>query len=133
MDAAIKTAQEVVAVGLDARGSGHLGQSGPFINADDVHGLGITGRCPSHRHSLAILRMTPDRAIDAPLVGARCAANHRAIYTIDRMLVELFREVAMSFVALGGDQHTRRSPIQAVHDSRSLHSANPGQVIAMVK
>jgi hypothetical protein len=69
-------------------------------------GLGLTGRRPSHRHALAVLRMAPDRAIDAPLVGAGCAADHRTIYAIDRMLVKLFREVTMSFVALGGDQHT---------------------------
>jgi len=77
--------------------------------------------------------MTPDRAIDASLVGARCAANYRTIYAIDRMLVKLLREAAMSFVTLGGDQYTRGSPIQAVYDSRSLHSANPSQVVAMVK
>jgi hypothetical protein len=77
--------------------------------------------------------MTPDRAIDAPLIGAGRAANHSAIYAIDRVFVKLLREVTMSFVALGSDQHTRGSPIQAVDDSRPLHSANPGQVVAMVK
>ena len=96
-------------------------------------GLGLTGRRPSHRHALAILWMAPDRAIDTPLAGPGCAANHRAIYAIDRMLVKLLRKVTMRFVALGGNQHTRGSPIQAVDDSRSLHSANPGQVVAMVK
>jgi hypothetical protein len=96
-------------------------------------GLSLTGRRPSHRHALAILRVASDRAIDAPLIGAGCAANHRAIYALDRMLVELPREVTMSFVALGGNQHTRGSPIQSVDDSRPLHSANPGQVAAMVK
>ncbi len=77
--------------------------------------------------------MTSDRTVDASLVGAGCAANYRTIYAIDRMLVELFREAEMRFVTLRGNQHTRGSPIQAVHDSRSLHSANPGQVAAMVK
>jgi hypothetical protein len=77
--------------------------------------------------------MTPDRAIDASFIRAGYTANHRTIYAIDRVFVELLREVAMSFVALGGDQHTRGSPIQAVDDSRPLHSANPGQIIAMVK
>jgi hypothetical protein len=95
--------------------------------------LGLTGSRPSHRHAFAILRMTPDRAIDAPLVSTGCAANHREICAIDRMLVELLREVTMSFVTLGGDQYTRGSPIQAVDDSRPLDSANPGQVAAMVK
>jgi hypothetical protein len=95
--------------------------------------MSLAGRRPSHRHPLAILRMPPDRAIDPPLVGAGCAANHRTIDAIDRMLMKLLREVTMSFVALGGDQHARGSPIQAMDDSRSLHSANPGQVVAMVK
>lgn len=34
---------DVVAVGLDALGEGHLDDSVPFINADDVHALGYTG------------------------------------------------------------------------------------------
>jgi hypothetical protein len=33
----------VVAVGPDAKGEGHLNVSVPFINADDVHALGYTG------------------------------------------------------------------------------------------
>jgi hypothetical protein len=77
--------------------------------------------------------VAPDRAIDAPLIGAGCASNHRAIYALDRMLVKLLGEVPMSFVALGGNQHTRGSSIQSVDDSRSLHSTNPGQVVAMMK
>ena len=97
------------------------------------HGLGLTERRPSHRHALAILWMASDRAIDASLISARCAANDRTIYAIDRMLVELFREVEMRFVTLCGDQHTRGSPVQAVDDSRSLHSANPGEIVAMVE
>jgi len=52
---------------------------------------------------------------------------------IDRMLVELFREVTMSFVTLGGDHHTRGSPIQTVDDSRTLHSADSSQVGAVVE
>ena len=96
-------------------------------------GLSLTGCRPPHRHALAILRVAPDRAIDASLIGAGCTANHRTIYALDRMLVELLREVTMSFVALGSDQHARGSPIQAVDDSRALHSANSGQIIAMVK
>ena len=96
-------------------------------------GLRFTGRRPSHRHAFAILWVAPDRAIDTPFVGAGYTAHNRAIYAFDRMLVKLLREVTMGLVAFGGDQHTRGSPIQAVDDSRSLHTADPGQVVTMVK
>lgn len=39
----LETSPDVIAIGPDARGEGHLDVSVPFINADDVHALGYTG------------------------------------------------------------------------------------------
>lgn len=42
--AKLAVASDVVAVGPDALGEGHLNQSVPFINADQAHDLGYTGQ-----------------------------------------------------------------------------------------
>ena len=84
------------------------------------------------RHLLPVLRIAPDRLVDAP-PGVHDTPDERDVFLLDFAVLKLPRQLLVGLVVLGDDHQSRGAAIETVHDSRARLAAHSAQVLDVVQ
>lgn len=71
------------------------------------------------RHFLSIIRIAPDRCVYQSLILCRMTDHDSPINTVDRMYLDLFRNLDMRLIILTYDQRSGRILIDSVDNART--------------
>ena len=99
---------------------------------DGVKGAGGPA-VPDHRHPLPVLGVTIDGRVDDALATGKHAVAHREIGLGDLSASKGQRQGLVGAVGLGHHHETGGVLVEAVDDPRARHTADPRQVVAVVK
>jgi len=111
---------------LDQRRVAELAQLAPMRHRAPTAG--------DDRDLLAVDRRPRERRVDRALQQPRHARDDRLVPPIDRMRLELACQPFMRAIGLGGDHQPRRVLVDPMHDPRSRHAADAGELAgAMVE
>jgi hypothetical protein len=84
------------------------------------------------RHLLPVNGIATDCGLDSP-PGLNYSPHKRDIFLLDFAIVKLSRELLVCQVVLGNHHHARRSAIQAMNDPWPCFTADPAQILHVVK
>ena len=84
------------------------------------------------RHFLSIIRIAPDRCVYQSLILCRMTDHDSPINTVDRMYLDLFRNLDMRLIILTYDQRSGRILIDSVDNARTDLSIDAGQRLLTV-
>ena len=84
------------------------------------------------RHFLPMNGIATDCGLDSP-PGLNYSPHKRDIFFLDFAVVKLSRELVVCQVVLGNHHHARGAAIQAMNDPRPCFTADPAQILHVVK